>query len=766
MGHFSENDIVAKTYRIDRLIGQGAFGEVYLATHTGLNGKRAIKVLFRDSVGLGSSDYEDYKNRFRQESQLMEWFNHPNIIRIYDFQEENDTLFLIMEYAAGGNLRQRLEKARKTGESIAFQEVVKTGIDIAEGLAVLHRKDVVHRDLKPSNILFDSDGLARVADLGLAQIPGGASMRSQLSVLKPHPGTPAYMSPEQEILGMYLRPASDVYSLGLILFEMLTGRGYKNIRPGTHVSDLSPAVPEWFDDLLLRMLADSAKERPWDGAETVQELRRGLTEGASLKRETVSTITNQPVEPMILRDKPSSENIKPPEPVVSEPKEVLKQDIATPSPSNLDGGQAASNEEITRTIRDYEEKGLVACQLQDWTSAKLYVKYLRESGPEGEQAADQLEARINPQGISFIKRYWWAIVGIVCLAFIYFIITNGNSISASPMNFSGDKTLASNMTEVSGDVSNQSGSGENKQQGVIDFFKEANGDYTSLTFSRDGKFLYSASSNNQVTKWNAQNFQLVSNLIKAKSSIYDLDVSPDGLYLSIGTQSDEMYAVDSQAGTTNFTLLFYKPVKRVKYSPDNKYIAGVDDTGHFCIIDNPRGATPIIKYDNNTSVTSVDIASPEPGIHNVAFATDDGRVKIFTIEESTPGQMGSTANIKWEIQQTAIGIGVAFRADPTFIIGAWSDGTVSVFDLMSSKKPITSFNAGSPISHFAYNARKDLIATGGIDGKIRVFKTNGQIVRSFQNSNPVLSIAFSPDGNKLVESNKASGLYTWDLSGL
>jgi hypothetical protein len=64
-----------------------------------------------------------------------------------------------------------------------------------------------------------------------------------------------------------------------------------------------------------------------------------------------------------------------------------------------------------------------------------------------------------------------------------------------------------------------------------------------------------------------------------------------------------MYAVDSQAGTTNFTLLFYKPVKRVKYSPDNKYIAGVDDTGHFCIIDNPRGATPIIKYDNNTSAT-------------------------------------------------------------------------------------------------------------------------------------------------------------------
>ncbi|GAP21829.1 protein kinase domain-containing protein [Leptolinea tardivitalis] len=113
MGHYSENDIVAKNYRIDRSVGRGAFGEVYLATHTGLNGKRAIKVLFRDSVGLGSSDYEDYKNRFRQESQLMEWFNHPNIIRIYDFQEENDTLFLIMEYAAGGKSQTAIGKGQK-----------------------------------------------------------------------------------------------------------------------------------------------------------------------------------------------------------------------------------------------------------------------------------------------------------------------------------------------------------------------------------------------------------------------------------------------------------------------------------------------------------------------------------------------------------------------------------------------------------------------------------------------------------------------------
>ncbi|GAP21715.1 serine/threonine protein kinase [Leptolinea tardivitalis] len=275
MGNLLENDIILKNYRIERTIGQGAFGEVFLATHTGLNGKRAVKVLLRDEAGIGSSDYEEYRNRFRQESQLMEWFSHPNVIRVYDFQEEDNTLFLIMEYAAGGSLKTRLEKKRISGEFFTVDETIKTGIEIAEGLSVLHKRDVIHRDLKPSNILFDETGCVKVADLGLAQIPGGQSMRSQLSVLKPHPGTPVYMSPEQEISGMYLRPASDVFTLGLILFEMLSGRNYKNIKPGTHLQDMVPQAPDWLDSLLVKMLSENPKDRPWDGAEAADALKSG-----------------------------------------------------------------------------------------------------------------------------------------------------------------------------------------------------------------------------------------------------------------------------------------------------------------------------------------------------------------------------------------------------------------------------------------------------------------------------------------------------------
>ncbi len=290
MKNFNENDVILKYYRIEKSIGLGTFGEVYLATHTELNGKRAIKVLQHDESGIGSSDYNDYRNRFRQESQLMEWFDNPYLIRVYDFQEEKKILYLIMEYAPGGNLKQRMEQAAENGTAFSVEETVKIAIDVAEGLAALHGKDIIHRDLKPSNILFDAQGKAKVADLGLAQVPGGASMRSQLSVAKTHPGTPAYMSPEQETTGAYLRPASDIYTLGLLIFEMLTGRNYKSLEPGTRLMSLNPTVPVWLNDLVGRMLSEKAGDRPWNGYRAMQELRSGLRSSENTSPATPQVI--------------------------------------------------------------------------------------------------------------------------------------------------------------------------------------------------------------------------------------------------------------------------------------------------------------------------------------------------------------------------------------------------------------------------------------------------------------------------------------------
>ena len=232
-----------------------------------------------------------------------------------------------MEYASGGSLAARLQKARESGGRLAVEQALRIAAEIAEGLSALHEHDYVHRDLKPSNILFDEQGQARVADLGLTQVPGGPSLRSQLSEPRPHPGTPGYMSPEQENSGRLLKPPSDVYALGLVLFEMLTGRNYSLLKPGTRAASLRKDLPQALDDLLAKMLAKSPDDRPWDGAEAAGLLRDVLldpvsaarraeeaarleAEEARLRKELAEQVRKQAEETRLQKEKELAEQIR------------------------------------------------------------------------------------------------------------------------------------------------------------------------------------------------------------------------------------------------------------------------------------------------------------------------------------------------------------------------------------------------------------------------------------------------------------------------
>ena len=357
---YQPGDIILNKYQIKELLGKGAFAEVYRATHTELGVSRALKILHRETAGVGSSLYDDYQKRFRLEVRLGARLNHTNVIHVYDVEHEEGALILVMEYAAGGSLAERVQRAREVGKTFDVEEALRIAAQVADGLGKLHALDAVHRDLKPSNILFDREWVAKIADFGLAQVPGGPSMRSRLSQPVHHPGTAGYMSPEQETTTQFLKPTSDVYALGLITFELLTGRNYNYVKPGTRARELRPDSPAWVEALLARMLAQDPGERPWDGKAAAKLLREGLAREEEERRAEESA--RQESQAKARRQ--------------AEEKARKKE--------------AQRQAEIERLQREAH----AALSQEAWSRAEGFLKELRELGPKGKQRAEELRKKL------------------------------------------------------------------------------------------------------------------------------------------------------------------------------------------------------------------------------------------------------------------------------------------------------------------------------------------------------------------------------------
>jgi len=204
-------EALKERYVILKSLGEGGFGRVFLAEHTGLKQKHVIKVLSADS-----SRSTDIRNRFFQEAQVIARLKHPNIIPIMDVAEYGGRPYYIMSYLEGGSLEDLLLKEKKLSVDSALNLVGK----LLSALSEVHKKGIIHRDLKPSNVLLDESGEPILIDFGIARVDegGGAKTRTGFSI-----GTPQYMSPEQ-LDAKPINLTTDIYSMGIMLFELLTGK--------------------------------------------------------------------------------------------------------------------------------------------------------------------------------------------------------------------------------------------------------------------------------------------------------------------------------------------------------------------------------------------------------------------------------------------------------------------------------------------------------------------------------------------------------------
>lgn len=286
--------ILDDRYQLTERIGEGGMAEVYLGTDIRLKRDIAVKVL-RPQY---SSD-KQFLDRFLDEARAMAGFSHPNIVNVYDAGRERGRSYIVMEYVPGTDLRRLL----KERGALPVKDALQIAEQVSQGVAAAHRKGIVHRDIKPGNVLITPDGDVKVADFGIARAVSDSKHLTEPGVVW---GTTAYLSPEQ-IRGDGATPSSDVYSIGVVLYEMLAGsppfQGEDRVAIALQhlhdapprLSERNPHVPRGVEYMIDRAMAKAPEQRFEDADAFVQVLRGYLRAG---RESTVpQTAISRPEQP-------------------------------------------------------------------------------------------------------------------------------------------------------------------------------------------------------------------------------------------------------------------------------------------------------------------------------------------------------------------------------------------------------------------------------------------------------------------------------------
>jgi serine/threonine protein kinase len=281
-----EGKVLADRYAVGQLLGRGGMAEVYLGTDRVLDRAVAVKVL-----GGWLADDRTFVERFRREALAAARLSHPSLVAVYDTGSADGIQYIVMEHVPGDTLAERL----RSGGPLHPERAKEIATDVAHALAVAHAAGIVHRDVKPANVMLTLDGRAKLMDLGIARSLDGESITRTSSIL----GTAGYVSPEQA-RGERVDSRSDIYSLGCVVYEMLTGRppfeadtpvavAYKHVHEApTPPSALAPAVPPALDAVTLHAMEKDPAAR----FQTADEM------AAALGEDTVPVPAATPTVPL------------------------------------------------------------------------------------------------------------------------------------------------------------------------------------------------------------------------------------------------------------------------------------------------------------------------------------------------------------------------------------------------------------------------------------------------------------------------------------
>lgn len=289
-------------YQIVAPLGEGGMAAVYKAYQPSMERHVAIKVLPRH---MATS--EEFLNRFRREAKILAQLQHPNILPVFDYGESEDYPYIVMPFVSSGTLAELMK-----GRRLPLTQIRRIITQIGDALGYAHAHGMIHRDIKPSNVLVDESGNCLLTDFGLARMVESSSMITSSGAVM---GTPAYMSPEQGS-GNTLDHRSDIYSLGIILYEMLTGRVpysaetpiavvIKHIQdPLPSIRKIDPSLPESIELIVLKSMAKNPDDRYQTAEEFVTAIQVAITEVLGDTGKTQPPETHKSLPPVQLKPVP------------------------------------------------------------------------------------------------------------------------------------------------------------------------------------------------------------------------------------------------------------------------------------------------------------------------------------------------------------------------------------------------------------------------------------------------------------------------------
>ena len=713
-------------------LGRGGMGVVYKARQSKLNRLVALKMIL-----AGEYAGEREVARFRTEAEAVARLQHPNIVQIFEVGEHDGHPYFSLEFVDGGSLAQKLD-----GTPLPPQQAARLVETLARAMHAAHQAGVVHRDLKPANVLLTADGTPKITDFGLAKkLEDAAGPTGSNAIM----GTPSYMAPEQAGGDSNkVGPPADVYALGAILYELLTGRPpFKAATPLDTVLQvvndepvpprkLQSKTPRDLDTICLKCLQKAPGKRYATAADLAEDLRRFQAQ----------------------------------EPIQARPVGRLERGVKWAKRRPAVAALLAAL--VLAALGLVGGGAWFTISLQNALGAERDALGSAKASAEAERGAKEKAQNEKVQAdAARTKAEWLAYAGQITLAQREW--QDGDVGHARDL-------LGACQGNLRGWEYDYLDTLFNKNQRTL---RGHTGRVTSVAFSPDGKRLVSGSQDNTVKVWDAQTGQETLTLKGHTGAVRSVAFSPDGKRLVSGSQDGTVKVWDAQTGQETLTLKGHTLwVTSVAFSPDGKrLVSGSQD----CTVK---------VWDAQTGHESLTLKGHTGGITSVAFSPDgkrlvsgsqDGTVKVWDAQTgqetlTLKGHTGRFTSVvfSWDAQtgqetrtlkgHTGKVYSVAFSPDGKRLASGGYDNTVKVWDAQTGQETLTLKGHFGPVRSAAFSPDGKRLVSGSYDSTLKVWdaQTGQETLTLKGHAGWVNSVAFSPDGKHLVSGSADGTIKVWD----